>query len=216
MISQRYGTLADRAIAAYGLDGGSDPKPDPENGTVMTQWTTDNMFRCGSIQELSWHVTAKNPGYEYQFSRTVHGQEAQGAAHASEIPFIFGTLSVWQQMRHYDESDQKYAPLMQQYWINFAKTGDPNGGSLVAAVRSGPPRLSRFHRCRPGGQGRTAAASLRFVHGKPEARDDALAALCVAHTGLATRLALRNVSRLGICRAGSRPRPPANGIRQRS
>jgi para-nitrobenzyl esterase len=89
------------------------------------------MFRCGSIQELSWHVTAKNPGYEYQFSRTVHGQEAQGAAHASEIPFIFGTLSVWQQMRHYDESDQKYAPLMQQYWINFAKTGDPNGGSLA-------------------------------------------------------------------------------------
>ncbi len=131
MISQRYGPLADRAIAAYGLDGGSDPKPDPENGSVLAQWTTDNAFRCGTIQELSWHVTAKNTGYEYQFSRTVHGQEAQGAAHASEIPFIFGTLSVWQQMRHYDESDQKFAPLMQQYWINFAKTGDPNGGSLA-------------------------------------------------------------------------------------
>jgi para-nitrobenzyl esterase len=34
-------------------------------------------------------------------------------------------------MRHYDESDQQYAKLIRHYWINFAKTGDPNGGSLV-------------------------------------------------------------------------------------
>ncbi len=131
MIAQRYGPLADRALAAYGLHGQSDPPPDPENGTVMTQWSTDNSFRCGTIQELIWHTAAGNPAYQYQFSRTVHGQEAQGAPHASEIPFIFGTLSVWQQMRKYNESDQQYAPQMQEYWTNFAKTGDPNGGKLV-------------------------------------------------------------------------------------
>ena len=33
-------------------------------------------------------------------------------------------------MRNYDESDRQYAKIMQQYWINFAKTGDPNGGNL--------------------------------------------------------------------------------------
>ena len=131
MISQRYGPLADRALAAYGLNDESEPQPDPEDGNVMTQWTTDNAFRCGTVQELIWHTAAGNPGYQYQFSRTVHGQEAQGAPHASEIPFIFGTLSVWQNMRHYIESDQQYAVLMQQYWTNFAKTGNPNGGSLV-------------------------------------------------------------------------------------
>lgn len=131
MISQRYGPLADRALAAYGLDGPNDPPPDPQNGTVMTQWSTDNSFRCGTVQELIWHTAAGNPAYQYQFSRTVHGQEAQGAPHASEIPFIFGTLSVWQQMRKYNESDYQYASLMQAYWTNFAKTGDPNGGELV-------------------------------------------------------------------------------------
>jgi para-nitrobenzyl esterase len=131
MISQRYGPLTDRALAAYGLNGQSDPPPDPEDGTVMTQWSTDNAFRCGTVQELIWHTAAGSPAYEYQFSRTVHGQEAQGAPHASEIPFIFGTLPVWQQMRKYNESDQQYAPQMQQYWTNFAKTGDPNGGKLV-------------------------------------------------------------------------------------
>jgi para-nitrobenzyl esterase len=131
MISQRYGPLADRALAAYGVSGASDPQPDPENGTVMLQFTTDNSFRCGTVQELIWHTAAGNVGYEYQFSRTVHGQEEKGAPHASEIPFIFGTLPVWQRMRNYNESDQQYAPLMQEYWTNFAKTGDPNGGKLV-------------------------------------------------------------------------------------
>jgi len=131
MISQRYGPLSDRALAAYGVNGANDPQPDPENGTVMLQFTTDNSFRCGTIQELIWHTAAKNTGYEYQFSRTVHGKEELGAPHASEIPFIFGTLPVWQNMRKYNESDQQYAPLMQEYWTNFAKTGDPNGGKLA-------------------------------------------------------------------------------------
>jgi para-nitrobenzyl esterase len=131
MISQRYGPLADRALAAYGVNGANDPQPDPENGTVMLQFTTDNSFRCGTVQELIWHTAAKNTGYEYQFSRTVHGQEALGAPHASEIPFIFGTLPVWQSMRKYNDSDREYAPQMQEYWTDFAKTGDPNGGKLV-------------------------------------------------------------------------------------
>ena len=134
MISQRYGPLADRALVAYGVNGAygaGDPQPDPENGTVMLQFTTDNSFRCGTVQELIWHTAAGNPGYEYQFSRTVHGQETLGAPHASEIPFIFGTLRVWQNMRKYNDSDQQYAPQMQEYWTNFAKTGDPNSGNLV-------------------------------------------------------------------------------------
>jgi para-nitrobenzyl esterase len=131
MLSERYGPLAQRALTAYGVSGAADPQPDPENGTVMLQFTTDHSFRCGSVQELIWHTAAGNAGYQYQFSRTVHGKEALGAPHASEIPFIFGTLPVWQRMRNYDESDRQYASLMQEYWTNFAKTGNPNGGRLV-------------------------------------------------------------------------------------
>jgi para-nitrobenzyl esterase len=130
-ISKEYGPLADRALAAYGINGATDPQPDPEFGTVGAQWATDSTFRCSTVQELIWHTGAGNTAYEYQFSRTIHGQEAIGAPHASEIPFVFGTLPVWQGMRHYDLSDRQYAPIMQEYWVNFAKTGDPNGGGLV-------------------------------------------------------------------------------------
>ena len=131
LIADAYGPLADRALALYGFKAGREPEPDPENGTVLLQFTTDNAFRCGTVQELIWHTAAGNPGYQYQFSRTVHGQEALGAPHAAEIPFIFGTLPVWQGFRHYDESDQPYAVMMQKYWSNFAKTGNPADPTLV-------------------------------------------------------------------------------------
>jgi para-nitrobenzyl esterase len=130
-IKERYGPLADRALKAYGVDGPNDPPADPQTGTALQQFTVDNQFRCGTVRELLLHTKNGNPGYHYQFSRTVHGQEARGAAHASEIPFIMGTLPVWQRTRNYNESDQKYALIMQAYWSNFAKTGDPNGASLV-------------------------------------------------------------------------------------
>jgi len=129
-ITEVFGPLSDQALKLYGLSGGADPQPDPQFGTVQAQWSTDSTFRCATIQELIWHTAAGNPAYEYQFSRTVHGKESEGAPHAAEIPFVFGTLPVWQEMRHYDLSDRLYAPVVQEYWVNFAKTGNPNGVGL--------------------------------------------------------------------------------------
>jgi len=130
-VTKQFGPLADRALAAYGLNGTTDPQPDPEFGTVGAQLATDSTFRCATVQELAWHTSAGNTAYEYQFSISVHGKESEGAPHAAEIPFVFGTLPVWQGMRSYNLADRQYAPVVQEYWVNFAKTGDPNGGGLV-------------------------------------------------------------------------------------
>ena len=123
----------------------------------MAQWATDSQFRCGSVQELVWHTAAGNPGYEYQFSRTVHGKEALGAPHGSEVPFVFGTLAVTES-RAVQRGGSACRREMQEYWTNFAKTGDPNGGNLpqVAEVRRDGAPVSRLHGCRPGSQRRTA------------------------------------------------------------
>jgi para-nitrobenzyl esterase len=49
-----------------------------------------------------------------------------GAAHASEIVYVFGTLD-----QNYGtsitEEERGLSEIMAKYWTNFAKTGDPNG-----------------------------------------------------------------------------------------
>ncbi len=161
-ITQRFGPLADRALAAYGLNGDAEPAADPTYGSILTQWTTDTSFRCGTVQELNWHTAAGNTGYQYQFSRTVHGKEALGAAHASEIPFVFGTLPVWQRRNGYNDSDKDYAAIMQAYWTNFAKTGDPNGAKLAKW-----PKYDA-----------TARAYLNFEDAGPAAKEGLRRAVC--------------------------------------
>jgi para-nitrobenzyl esterase len=56
-----------------------------------------------------------------------------GAAHAVEIPFVFGTLDLGQFNRFlWDEeripARDKLSDAMMSYWANFAYTGDPDRG----------------------------------------------------------------------------------------
>jgi len=54
-----------------------------------------------------------------------------GVFHGAETPFIFGTLE--QDRLHNSrniEEARELSRIIQGYWINFAKTGDPNGPGL--------------------------------------------------------------------------------------
>ncbi len=174
-ITKQFGPLADRALAVYDLDGETAPPPDSEFGTVEAQLATDSTFRCSTVQELIWHTTAGNAAYEYQFSLSMHGKESEGAPHASEIPFVFGTLPVWQEMRHYELSDREYAPVIQEYWTNFAKTGDPNGKGLV-----------NWPKFDPAGRG-----YLDLVDGAPVAKEGLRRAVCDVYMENQKRLAVQ-------------------------
>jgi para-nitrobenzyl esterase len=48
--------------------------------------------------------------------------------HSSEIEYVFDNLDTRPYL--WTDSDRKLAKLMSAYWVNFAKTGDPNGPSL--------------------------------------------------------------------------------------
>ncbi len=77
---------------------------------------------------LSWAENAsrlgKKPLYTYYFERTV--PRFGGAPHSADLAYVFGTQSD----PSYTELDREYSQLMQAYWTNFAKTGDPNGEGL--------------------------------------------------------------------------------------
>ncbi len=80
--------------------------------------------------------TGGKPVYEYLFGRVrpaapdnkINGMDAHlfGAVHASEIEYVFGAID---SLKGYDwkPEDYKLSELIQTYWSNFAKTGDPNG-----------------------------------------------------------------------------------------
>ena len=44
------------------------------------------------------------------------------------IPYAYGNL--WRHPGLYSEEDYELSEIMQQYWVNFAKTGNPNGEGL--------------------------------------------------------------------------------------
>ena len=58
--------------------------------------------------------------------------ERLGAFHAAEIPYVFGDLEMFKAGMgiERDATDEKLAKAMSAYWLNFARTGDPNGEGL--------------------------------------------------------------------------------------
>jgi para-nitrobenzyl esterase len=75
------------------------------------------------------------------------------ATHAAEIPYVFETLSAPRtipdtsspRLAAASEKDRAMADMVSSYWVNFAKTGDPNGGKLPAwpvfKSRDMPPHI---------------------------------------------------------------------------
>ena len=70
------------------------------------------------------------PIYRYLFTQPlpVASGPSFGSFHTAEVPYLFGNLDT--ALRPYTETDQAVSKSVQNYWINFARTGDPNGEGL--------------------------------------------------------------------------------------
>jgi para-nitrobenzyl esterase len=63
----------------------------------------------------------------YHFTRVRPGGESVLAYHGAEIPYALDTADAWLPS---DEIDKNLTDVMAQYWVNFARTGSPNGEGL--------------------------------------------------------------------------------------
>ena len=70
-------------------------------------------------------ASEKRPTYLYYFNKENGGI---GTWHAGEMPYLYGNLS--RNLGSYDEADYALSENMQDYLVNYVKTGDPNGGDL--------------------------------------------------------------------------------------
>jgi para-nitrobenzyl esterase len=122
----RFGKWSAQAMAAYDPDGTTDfatllARAEDDYGQAEpARFTADAFAANGS------------PVYLYRFSYVQSAMRERlrtGAPHASEIPFVFGTLTAGQGTTVTPE-DQAVARMAHSYWVNFAKTGDSNGAGL--------------------------------------------------------------------------------------
>ena len=130
-IDGTYGSLAQQARTLYAGEA------DPIYGPPASQWVTDTAFRCPAVATLLWHSAAGNPSYQYEFARALTGLESTGAFHSQEMAYVFGTVERGVavvpprlEIHPTNAVDRQISDVMQQYWTNFAKTGDPNGPGL--------------------------------------------------------------------------------------
>lgn len=67
--------------------------------------------------------------YVYQFTRAPQTALARkaGAHHGVDLAYVFGNMT---EAGAYDEVDRKLSHIVMQYWVNFARTGNPNGAGL--------------------------------------------------------------------------------------
>lgn len=79
-------------------------------------------------------ATGHSKAYLYFFSHVAPNPNSKylGAYHASEIAYVFNNLN--RQNKLLSELDGKLSETMQSYWVNFARTGDPNSKGLPSWI----------------------------------------------------------------------------------
>ena len=123
---KRYGAATAGFLALY-------PASDDDAARISLTESTWDYNRMGTYEWTLWrNKTAKTPVYSYFWDHTLPGPDAEkfGAFHTSEVPYVLNSLAMTTG-RNITDADRKVADTMSGYWVNFIKTGNPNGTGLA-------------------------------------------------------------------------------------
>lgn len=120
-LNKRVSQLGDQGAELAGLYV-ADSKEDIAD--VEVDFMSDNMFVRASRELALAGARANQDTYLYIFGRNSQNPEDL-APHYAEVKYVFNKLSDSD-----SNADKELAELMNSYWVQFARTGNPNGEGL--------------------------------------------------------------------------------------
>ncbi|RZK41044.1 MAG: carboxylesterase family protein [Pedobacter sp.] len=155
-VERLYGTDAEELLKYYSI---KNKKQIRKAGSAII---SDHLINYSSWKLADLHANKKAPVYRYLFAhphpgltsrkmnsgsflqvlgkRLINNIIAETAFHAAEIEYALGNLDV-QGNYDWDEDDYKVSRQMQSYFVNFIKTGNPNGQGIDQTVLTRWPKL---------------------------------------------------------------------------
>lgn len=123
---QGFGTFGDDVFALY-------PAKEPPDILQSFRDVFADVVQIGPTRNLVKVVSKTGGAYMYHFTMKWPGPPAaMGAFHTAEIPFVMDDLERVKNASQipFDAKDQTLAKTMSAYWVQFAKTGNPNKEGL--------------------------------------------------------------------------------------
>lgn len=123
-----FGALETQARSAYDIDGNK------SFNEVVTKFNTDWVWGEPARMTAEAFIAKGASAYVYQFGYVpiaARERSPYGAGHGSEVSYVFNTINA--RRRQTDEvgvEEKELAKTINSYWVNFAKTGNPNGAGL--------------------------------------------------------------------------------------
>lgn len=122
---QRFGVLTDGYAKLF-------PAADDAQASAsyLKSFSDEAAWAMRKFAELQ--AKQGNRAYVYYFTRvppTQANSPSRGATHVAEIPYMFDNLT---SPVPWTDVDRRLADVMSSYWVNFARSGDPNGSGLPA------------------------------------------------------------------------------------